>query len=51
MIKQNESEVGSVMLLVSDVLFHLNNNEYVNVKPGACRKYIIDVTKSYELVM
>ncbi len=31
------------------ILFKYNVN--VNVKPGTCRKYIIDVTRSYELVM
>ena len=39
----NTSEVGSDMLLVSVVLFHLNVN--VNVKADICRKYIVDVIK------
>ena len=40
-IKQNESEVGSDMLLVSEVLFRFN----VNVKPDTCRKCLVDYTQ------
>ncbi len=50
-IKQNGSEVGSDMLLVSNVLSHLHYNVNVNVKPCTCRKYIINVIRSYELYM
>ena len=44
-INQNESEVGSDMLLVSDALFHKFIQMYAMsmLKPGTCRKYIIAV--------
>ncbi len=39
-IKQNELEVGINMLLVSEVLFHLNC-KMLTLKSGTCRKYMI----------
>ena len=44
LIKQNESEVGSDMLLVSEVFILFQYNVNVNVKPDTCSKCLIDDT-------
>ena len=44
-IKQDESEVGSDMLLVSEVSFRFNIYVNVNFKPDTCRKCLLDYTQ------
>ena len=42
MIKQYESEVGKDMLLVSELIFRLNNISTSILKPFTSRKHMID---------
>ena len=46
-MKQNESEAGNNILLVSEVLFHLNIRQMSMLRPCTCRLYEIDDTQSY----
>ncbi len=43
MIQQNESEVGSDKLLVSEVVFHLNIQYNINVKTGGGVKLTVQL--------
>ncbi len=40
-IRQDESEVGNDLLLISEVLLHFSIMLMSMLKPGTCRRYII----------